>query len=59
MLLKNDFIHQYLITLQSTFGGVVTHYKSYKVVGKVVGCWFKFKFWKCIDFSFENYLDVN
>jgi hypothetical protein len=57
MLVKIDFVHQYLITLQSALRGVVTHYISYKVVGRVVGCWFKFKFWKCLGFSFENYLD--
>lgn len=57
MLVKNDFVHHDLITSQSTLKGVVTHYISCKVVGGVVGCWFKFKFWKCLDFAFENYLD--
>jgi len=38
MLVKNDFVHQDLITSQSTLKGVVTHYISYKVVGGVVGC---------------------
>jgi hypothetical protein len=57
MLLKNYFVHQHLITSQSTLGGVITHYISYEVVGRVAICWFKFKFWKCLDFAFENYLD--
>jgi hypothetical protein len=57
MLVKNDFVHQYLITSRSTLRGVVTHYISYKVVGKVARCWFKFKIWKCLDFALEYYLD--